>query len=217
MAERHYVADDDNPNDSDSDSDSDYVSFEDEESDSTKKARERERQLVLEAAGLVVNQDVKPPPKPKHRPAPSVPQPSSRRIVLPPVPDPTAGPDPEVEKVDYKTSLDDAFARYESFRNTQSNLNRLSVISTESGTSSISPTPMAMSPIHSGSGESSSRYTHFLQFLKSGNKTPEGERRSVATLNISAPIMNLNGSNQSIPQDVPPRLNTPSFGMVRPL
>ena len=65
LAERHYGADDDNSNGSDSDSDSNYVSFdgiEDEESHNTKETRERE-QLVLEAAGLVVNQDVKPPPK----------------------------------------------------------------------------------------------------------------------------------------------------------
>jgi actin cytoskeleton-regulatory complex protein PAN1 len=223
LAERHHDADDDNSIDFDSDSDSEYVSFDDiEDQASDKETRERERQLVLEAAGLVVNQDAKPPPKPKHRPAPCVPQPVlSRQKTLPRVPDSKAEPDPDIEKVDYEASLDDAFARYESFRNTQSNLNRLSVISTESGTSPVSPTPtissMAMSLTHSGGGESSSRYSHFLQFLKSGNKTPEGERRSVATLNISAPIMNLNGSSPSTPQDVPPRLNTPSFGTVRPL
>lgn len=223
LAEHHHGVDDDNSNDSDSDSNSEYVSFddlEDEESDKSKEARERERQLVLEAAGLVVNQDIKPPLKPKHRPAPSVPQPVlPRHKNLPPVPNPN--PDPEVEKVDYEANLDDAFARYESFRNTQSNLNRLSVISTDSASSPTSPTPtrssMAMSFSHSGGGESGSRYAHFLQFLKSGNKTPEGERRSVSTLNISAPIMNLNTSNQSTPHDVPSRSNTPSFGMVRPL
>ena len=214
LAERHCGSDDHNSDDSDSDSD--YVSFddiEDEKSDNTKEARERERQLVLEAAGLVVNQDVKPV-KPKHRPAPSVPRPApSSQKILPTV------PDPDVEKVDYKASLDDAFARYESFRNTQSNLNRLSVLSTESAISPVSPTPttssVAMSLTHSGNGEG--RYSHFLQFLKSGSKTPEGERRSLSTLNISAPIMTPSGSNQSTPQDVPARLNTPSFGMVSPL
>lgn len=223
LAESHHDADDDNSIDSDSDCDSEYVSFDGiEDQASDKETRERGRQLVLEAAGLVVNQDVKPPPKPRHRPAPSVPRTvPSRQKNLPPVPDPKAEPDPDLEKLDYKASLDDAFARYESFRNTQSNLNRLSVISTESVISPVSPTAttssMAMSLTHSGGGEGSSRYSHFLHFLKSGNKTPEGERRSVATLNISAPIMNLNGSNQSTPQDVPPRLNTPSFGTVRPL
>jgi hypothetical protein len=64
LAERYYGANDDNFSglDSDSESDSNYVSFDGiEESDNTKEMRERE-QLVLEA-GLVVNQDVKPPPK----------------------------------------------------------------------------------------------------------------------------------------------------------
>lgn len=224
LAERHHGADDDNFNDSDSDSDSDsnYVSFDDieDELDNTKETRERERQLVLEAAGLVVNQDVKPPPKQKHRPAPPIPQPvSSRYKDLPLVPEPEEGPGREVENVDHEASLDDAFARYESFRNNQSNLNRLSVISTDSGTLLGSPTttissyPMSMSHTQSGGSESSSRYSHFLQFLKSGNKTPEGKPK----LNISAPIMTLSVSNQSTEQDVPSRSNSPSFGMVGPL
>lgn len=52
--------------DSDSDSGSDYLSFEesddDEETKEEKEARERERRMVLEAAGLIVQVDVKPPP-----------------------------------------------------------------------------------------------------------------------------------------------------------
>ena len=228
LAEHHYGAEDVNFNasDSESDSESDYVSFdgiEDEVSDNTiKETRERE-QLVLEAAGLVVNQDVKPPPKKKHRPAPPIPQAApSRYKDLPHVPDPETEPDREVEHVDHEASLDDAFARYESFRNNQSNLNRLSVISTDSGTLPGSPTPtissfpLSMSHTLSGGNESSSRYSHFLQFLKSGNRTPEGKPKSVATLNISAPIMNPSVSNQSAVQnDEPSRSNTPSFGMVR--
>ena len=225
LAERHYDSDD-NGSDSDSDSNSNYVSFdgiEGEESDNAKETRKRE-QLVLEAAGLVVNQDIKPPPKKKHRPAPPIPQPvSSRYKDLPQVPDPGTEPDREVENIDHEASLDDAFARYESFRNNQSNLNRLSVISTDSGTLPGSPTPttspfpMSMSHTQSGGSESSSRYSHFLQFLKSGNKTPEGRPKSIATLNISAPIMNLSASNQSsVQNDVPSRSNTPSFGMVGP-
>ena len=228
LAERHYGADDDNFNisDSDSDSDSNYVSFdgiEDEVLDN-KETRDRERQLALEAAGLVVNQDVKPPPKQKHRPAPPIPRPvSSRYKDLPLVPDPEAEPAQEVENVDHEASLDDAFARYESFRNNQSNLNRLSVISTDSVALPGSPTPttssfpMSMSHTQSGGSEGSSRYSHFLQFLKSGNKTPERNSKSLASLNISAPIMNLSVSNQSTEQDVPSRSNSPSFGMVRPL
>ena len=215
-----------NDSDSDSDSDSDYL-FDaikrDEESDNTKKTRERE-QVVLEAAGLVVNQDVKPPPKKKRRPAPPIPQSvPSRYKDLHQLPGLELELDREVENVE--ASLDDAFARYESFRNNQSNLNRFSVISADSGTllssptSTIPPSPMSMTLSHSGgTGESSSRYSHFLQFLKSGNKTPEGKPKSVATLNISAPIMNQTVSNQSTMQsDVPSRSDTPSFGMVRSL
>ncbi|KAF8801450.1 hypothetical protein BYT27DRAFT_7198246 [Phlegmacium glaucopus] len=225
-AERHdYAADDSDSDSDDSDSNSNYLSFDDvddQESDiTTKEARERERQLVLEAAGLIVNQDVKPPPRPKRRSAPAAPQPvPSKHKDLPPVPDPETEPDPEVENVDHEASLDDAFARYESFRNTQFNLNRLSVISTESGNYPASPTPtissMAMSSsTQSGgsSGEGSGRYAYFLQFLKSGNKTPEGDRKSLTTLNISAPIMNVNPSNQGSLQDGPSRPNSPSFGM----
>jgi actin cytoskeleton-regulatory complex protein PAN1 len=220
LAECHDGDDEDNFNvpDSDSDSDSNYVSFDGIEEHNIKETRERERQLVLEAAGLVVNQDVKPPSKQKRRPAPPIP--SSRHKDLPLVPDPEAEPGREVENVDHEASLDDAFARYESFRNDQSNLNRLSVISTDSGTLPSSPTPtiLSMSHTHSGGGESSSRYGHFLQFLKSGNKTLERNPKSAATLNISAPIMSLSVSNQSTEQDVPStRSNSPSFGMVRPL
>ena len=225
LAESHYGADDDG-SDSDSDSDSNYVSFEgieDEESHNTKETRERE-QLVLEAAGLVVNQDVKPPPIKKHRPAPPIPQPvaSSYNDLPPQVPAAGTETDREVESVDHEASLDDAFARYESFRNNQANLNRLSVISADSvtlpgsPTPTVSSTPMSISHAHSGGGESSSRYSHFLQFLKSGNKTPEGKPKTLASLNISAPVMNLSVINQSTVQsDVPSRSNTPSFGMVR--
>lgn len=218
LAERHDYGGDDDDSD-----DSDYLSSDDtEESNSAKEARERERQLVLEAAGLVVNQDVKPPPRQKRRPAPAAPQrvPPEHKD-LPPIPDPEAGPDQPAEKVDHEAELDDAFARYESFRNTQSNLNRFSVVSADSVISPTSPTPtissMAMSSTHSHSGESLGRYTHFLQFLKSGSKTPEADRKHAATLNISAPMMNLSASNQSSLQEVPSRSNSPSFGMVCPL
>jgi hypothetical protein len=219
LAECHDGDDDDNFNvpDSDSDSDSNYVSFDGiEEEYNIKETREREQQLVLEAAGLVVNQDVKPPPKQKRRPAPPIP--SSRYKDLPVVPEPEAEPGREVEKIDHEASLDDAFARYESFRNDQSNLNRLSVISTDSVTLPSSPTHTISSMSHTHSGGGESRYGHFLQFLKSGNKTLEKNSKSVATLNISAPIMSLSVSNQSTEQDVPStRSNSPSFGMVRPL
>lgn len=52
-------------------SDSDYLSFDEsdaEETEAERKAREHERQLVLEAAGLIVKEDVKPPPRPPRPP-----------------------------------------------------------------------------------------------------------------------------------------------------
>ena len=55
---------------------------------------------------------------------------SSKYKDLPQVPAPGTEPDREVENVNHEASLDDDFARYESFRNNQSNLNRLSVILT---------------------------------------------------------------------------------------
>ena len=199
--------------DSDSDSSSDYLSFEDSENEAgvdgdersgggnkanhhkaDKEARERERQRVLEAAGLIVQRDVGPPPvrpprsrvasasssspasrKGKRRPAPAAPQrrPSGMHKELPPVPPvldvdsglvpdgrgevETEGVDDEVteeaeeveeaeEALTHEARLDDAFARYESFKNAQANQlaganNRLSVVSTDSSiTMPASPT-----------------------------------------------------------------------------
>ncbi|KDR82039.1 hypothetical protein GALMADRAFT_240494 [Galerina marginata CBS 339.88] len=214
--------------DSDSeDSDSDYLSFDEsdkEESTTNKEARERERQLVLEAAGLIVNQDVGRPPTRarsiKRRPAPAAPrrQPSVHKD-LPPVPGPDPEPeaDPETEVISHEARLDDAFARYESFKNTQANLNRLSVVSTDSSvmppsspTTTVSSMSMVTSPVH-GSQGGEGKYSHFLNFL-TRSKTPDGERRSTSTLMISAPIMNVSNS-QGGSQEGPTRSNSPSFGM----
>jgi hypothetical protein len=239
--------DDQTDNDSDSDdSDSDYLSFEDndddndEEAAAAKEAREREKQRVLEAAGLIVNQNVGPPPlRPKarsikRRPAPAAPrrEPSFHKD-LPPVPDtePEPDPDPEPEPapiISHEARLDDAFARYESFKNSHAAnaMNRLSVVSTDSTSgTTMSPTvssasAMSLAPSQgsqkdTGGGEG--RYSNFLHFLTGGKGQGEGgsgERRTAASLNISAPMMINSASNQSTPQDGPSRSNSPSFGMV---
>ncbi|KAF8172098.1 hypothetical protein BJ912DRAFT_994425 [Pholiota molesta] len=238
--------DDQTDNDSDSDdSDSDYLSFEDndddndEEAAAAKEAREREKQRVLEAAGLIVNQNVGPPPlRPKarsikRRPAPAAPrrEPSFHKD-LPPVPDtePEPDPDPEPEPapiISHEARLDDAFARYESFKNSHAAnaMNRLSVVSTDSTSGmTMSPTvssasAMSLAPSQgsqkdTGGGEG--RYSNFLHFLTGGKAQGEGgsgERRTAASLNISAPMMINSASNQSTPQDGPSRSNSPSFGM----
>ncbi|KAF9481352.1 hypothetical protein BDN70DRAFT_912316 [Pholiota conissans] len=233
--------------DSDSDdSDSDYLSFEDsdddEETAAAKEAREREKQRVLEAAGLIVKQNVGPPPVRPRRPAPAAP----RRVLsvhkdLPPVPDaepPEAETEPEhepaPEPISHEARLDDAFARYESFKNLHAaGMNRLSVISTESTSgTAVSPTAtttatipssasvMSLSPSQSSQKESGGgsggegKYSNFLHFLTGGKgESAERERRTVSSLNISAPIMINSPSNQSTPQDGPSRSNSPSFGM----
>ncbi|PPQ91776.1 hypothetical protein CVT25_000421 [Psilocybe cyanescens] len=195
------------------------------------EARERERQLVLEAAGLIVNRDVGPPPvrnrSIRRRPAPAAPKRSpSFYKDLPAIPEPEPAPEPKpdanIEPISHEARLDDAFARYESFKNTQGSMNRLSVVSTDSGTNQpSSPTAtvssMSLSPAQ-GQRESQGRYSHFLHFLtgsKSSTST-ERERRSASTLNISAPIMNIS-SSQGTPKDGPSRSNSPSFGMVSSL
>lgn len=231
-------------NDSDSDdSDSDYLSFEDSDNDddeeaaAAKEAREREKQRVLEAAGLIVNQNVGPPPlRPKaksikRRPAPAAPrrEPSFHKD-LPPVPD--TEPEPELEPVpviSHEARLDDAFARYESFKNSHAAMNRLSVVSTDSTSGmTMSPTATTVSSVSAMSlapsqgsqkdtGGGEGRYSNFLHFLTGGKGQGEGgggERRTAASLNISAPIMMNSASNQSTPQDGPSRSNSPSFGMV---
>lgn len=205
-------------------SDSDYLSFDEsdaEETEEERKAREHERQLVLEAAGLIVKEDVKPPPRPprpprrsrsgsghKRRPPPAAPRRAS--VIsntsfkdLPPIPE----PDP----IDHATRLDDAFDRYESFRSAHGDFNRLSVASMEappSPTASLTPsTTLTVSPSRDSniSTNETRGYSHLLHFL--GRKTPqETERR---TLTISAPMM------INPPDGGTPRENSPAFGTVR--
>ncbi|KAJ7500362.1 hypothetical protein B0H11DRAFT_1908822 [Mycena galericulata] len=190
----------------DSDSDSDYLSFDGsaEESEADFEAREHERQLVLEAAGLIVQKDVKPPPRPvrrrskiDRRPAPAAPDRSSILSSsssfsysvkeLPPVPEPDAA-----------TRLDDAFDRYEAYRG--HHRNRLSVASVETNPPPTSPT--ASASVMTTSSSEGKGYTNLLHFL--GRKTPvhEPERRPT----ISAPILQTpEGGSGS-------RSNSPAFG-----
>lgn len=192
----------------DDDSEEDEI---DEEADADWEVREKERQRVLEAAGLIVNQDVKPPPRlararsvRPRRPPPAAPQRSS--IIsnsslkdLPPVPGSPADSSPRV---------DDAFDRYESFKHTQGNSNRLSVASSfETALSSPGGSPaLSLAPSISKDSESRSK-SHLLNFL--GRRTPANDGPEKRTLTISGPIMNLN--------DSPSRENSPAFGSVSPL
>lgn len=221
-------------NDSDSESgDSDYMSFESSDDDdegpsypetkAEREARAHERQLVLEAAGLILKQDVKPPPRPprrsrskdKRRPPPLAPQrttptPSVAGNIqgkeLPELP-PAELEVPPARPRDPTQHLNDAFDRYEAFRGRASN--RLSVASFESG--SMSPmSASSMTPTTSKEGESASgkSYSGFLHFLGRSRTPVENERRS--TLVISAPIMNTEiSSGGDITRSV-----SPAFGSV---
>lgn len=191
--------------DDDSDS-SEYHSFDDEDDDdgstNDRAARERERQLVLEAAGLIVQTDATGPLRrrsTKRRPAPAPGR--NRRTdeddlatqekVLPPIPQEDIETQfrtitPEL-MLSHEASLDDAYARYEAFKNRQVTPNRLSVVSIESAPSA-SGSPGTTSNVRESEG---GRYSGFLNFLRS--KTPdidvrETRRKSAGTLNISAPI-----------------------------
>jgi hypothetical protein len=207
---------DDDDSDTESDS-SDYLSFgesDDEhvypETKAEREARANERQLVLEAAGLIVTQHDKPPPalvrarSNKRRPAPVVPDKQMVSISaslikdLPPVPEPAADPEP-----DHAKRLDDAFDRYESFKNSQYSSNRMSIASTLSGEAFPSSPTISITPSRERDGESKS-YSHFLNFL-GRSRTPEEKEKSTGKLSISAPIVQ--GSGDSDP-------SSPVFGSV---
>lgn len=220
-----HIGSTDHPTDDESDdeSESNYLSFTDDSGDEgeveasnnqgseEREAREHERQLVLEAAGLIVNQDVKPPVRPrKRRPAPAAPDRSSMISMssthkdLPPVPSP--------EPVDHAARLEDAFDRYETFKQTHGdiNLNRMSVASTND-TLPPSPKSPVVSLAPSSSRDSDGRgYSHLLSFL-GRSKSPIGDvdRPTRSTLNISSPILN---SPDSLSRE-----NSPAFGSVSTL
>jgi hypothetical protein len=118
-----------------------------EETDADWDAREKERQRVFEAADLIVNRDVKPPPRlvrarsagPRRPPvAPQRSSTISNSSVkdLPPVPDSPADSPPR---------LDDTLYRYELFKHTQGCSNRLSAASSFETASRDSPT-ISLSP-----------------------------------------------------------------------
>ncbi|KAI0628815.1 hypothetical protein C8Q77DRAFT_1281081 [Trametes polyzona] len=204
-------SDDDNSSDSGSDyvtatdSDSDADDSDDDEEEQSEEARKQERQAraaerqrVLEAAGLIIKKESQPPPRPartrshrRRRPAPAVPPrspqiPSSPLKELPPV--------PESESANNSLRLDDAFERYEAYRQNHLALNRLSVASFESGTSTTSPQsstftigpPPSLSTSASTSEEPRSH--GFLSFFNR-SRTPanDGETRTMPV--ISAPIL----------------------------
>lgn len=208
-----------------SDEDEDYFSADasdedgdNDQADSNWEAREKERQRVLEAAGLIVTQDAKPPSRlvrvrsaRQRRPPPAAPQrnsaasQSSLTKDLPSVPERDNSPSSPVGS----TRVDDAFDRYEAFERTRGTLanNRLSVASSfETAPSSPGESSPAISLAPSTSGEHRP-YVNLLHFL--GRKAPANETQvDLKKLTISGPIMDRPGS--------PARENStsPAFGSV---
>jgi actin cytoskeleton-regulatory complex protein PAN1 len=164
-----------------------------------RESRELERQRVLSAAGLIImKSEREPPPRParrksarKHRPAPAVPttRQTTARVSkdLPSL--------PGNESADAPLKLDDAYERYEAFKQTSTNLNRLSTASldTFTSTSITSPSPsLVLTPTVEQEPRS---HSHFLSFF--GRKTPanDGEGRTMPVISGPIPISNLNRSS----------------------
>ncbi|KAJ3537063.1 hypothetical protein NM688_g6740 [Phlebia brevispora] len=205
--------DDEDESDWDSDEDSDFFtatesesSGEDEEQTEEQRRAEREaraleRQRVLEAAGLIVTKtDRKPPPRParkksvrKRRPAPAVPMDRPRTGTgEDPALDLHAEPDHELDARENSLRLDDAYERYEAFKNSSPNMNRLSMASVDTtisfGSSAPSPSPSVTilgSPLAEADGRSHS--SHFLHFF-GRNKTPANDGEAPSRPVISGPI-----------------------------
>jgi hypothetical protein len=226
--EYHSFSDD---SDSDLDSDSDSENDEDEDDDAAMTEEERqleretraaERQLVLEAAGIVVVAEPRPPPplppprirrpstptpmpmapaeRPKHRPAPA-----------PPTPTPSHHdkPLPEIRTVD------DAYERYEAFKQQASS--RTSVSSIEQ---LLHP---PASPVSTTSSErdrlsavvsSASSYGSRISQLLARSRTPVQDRETRLVPTISAPILSTSSSGASGMLGTPVREDGAVFGSV---
>ncbi|KAG0701413.1 Dbl homology domain-containing protein [Suillus ampliporus] len=197
--------DEDDHADSSSDGGEDYFSLEGSDDDSEgseagtvedENARELERQRVLEAAGLIVDTSSSvmapsDPPVRKRRPPPVTPQ----RVSIVSVTSKNLPPVPTVDltdtELDSTSRLDDAFDRYEAFKNTNGNFNnRMSVSSFDTSPSSPPRSPAVSVAPSLNHRDGESRTSQFLSFLgrhATRSSTPEPEKR---TLVISGPIVN---------------------------
>ncbi|CDO71918.1 hypothetical protein BN946_scf184940.g65 [Trametes cinnabarina] len=190
---------------SESESETDESGEEEQQSEEARRqerqARAAERQRVLEAAGLIIKKEAQPPPRPararshrRRRPAPAVPE---RSPQISPSPSKDLPPVPESDLANTSLRLDDAFERYEAYRQNHLAMNRLSVASIESATSTTSPqsATFSLTPVPSESSES--RTHSFLSFFGHRSRTPvnDGETRVMPV--ISAPILQRESSPAS--------------------
>ena len=219
---------------SDSDSEDDETALTEEERKLEREVRTVERQLVLEAAGIIVKKDSTGPPphiqrrrtasvRPKHRPAPA------------PPPVPTSTQRADLGALDRPTRvqehLDDAYERYEAFKQQSS---RLSISSIDQ----LSPLPPASPSLGSGSvslataqsheslsdkerskenvsSTSSSSYGSRISHFLGRSRTPIQERETRVMSTISAPIMSSSSSSGTVTLGSPTRGDSPGFGLVR--
>jgi hypothetical protein len=236
--EYHSFSDSDSDSDLDSDSENDNDNDDDDDAAMTEEERKleretraAERQLVLEAAGIVVVAEPRPPPplppprirrpstptptpmaassteRPKHRPAPAPPTPT-------PTPSYHDKPLPEIRTVD------DAYERYEAFKQQAS---RTSVSSIDQ---LLQP---PASPVSVNSRESlherdrdrhvvplasSTSYGSRISQLLTRARTPVQERETRIVPTISAPILSASSSVGSGTLGTPVREDGAAFGSV---
>jgi hypothetical protein len=222
---------------SDSDSEDDETAMTEEERKLEREVRAVERQLVLEAAGIVVKKDTtgRLPPhlqrrrtvaavRPKHRPAPAPPPPSA------PAATPAQPPDlgELVLPTRVQEHLDDAYERYEAFKQHSSRLSISSVdqlsplppASPSPGSGSFSFAPSQTRESHpdkerSKESVSTSSYGSRLSHFLARSRTPIQERETRVMPTISAPIMSASSSSGTVTLSSPTRGDSPGFGLVR--
>jgi actin cytoskeleton-regulatory complex protein PAN1 len=219
---------------SDSDSEDDETAMTEDERKLEREVRAVERQLVLEAAGIIVKKDSSgPPPRLQRRRAIGTVQPTHRPAPAPPLV-PTSTQRADLDELDRSTRvqghLDDAYGRYEAFKQQSS---RLSVSSIDQ----LSPLPPASPSLGSGSfslapahyeslsdrerskenvsSTSSSSYGSRISHFLGRSRTPIQERETRVMTTISAPIMSSSSSSGTVTLGSPTRGDSPGFGLVR--
>jgi actin cytoskeleton-regulatory complex protein PAN1 len=202
---------------SDSDSEDDEAASTEEERKLEREMRAAERQLVLEAAGIVVKKDTTRRP---HRPAPAPP------TIPPTVPSSTQGPDLRVlpPSTPAKAHLDDAYERYEAFKQ-----QRLSITSIEQlpPASPVSPSSGPLSFHSAQSHESlpdkekgkdnastSPSYGSRISQLLARSRTPVQEKETRVMPVISAPVTSATSSGTGT-LGATAREDSQGFGLVR--
>lgn len=157
-----------------------------------RESRRRERERILAVAGLILKEDAKPPSR-QSRPAPAKPR---RRAPKPP----KALPPVPLEDVSELAAVDDAFGRYEAYKQAQSTTNRLSIASFDTASNSQTFSSPATP---SQSIQETRSYSHLLNFL-GRRSTALDEKDKDRRLVISGPIL-------QTPDSIG-RENSPAFG-----